>query len=107
MIKNEGEKTVFTVYCNNPACIGGRIETTMVKDEGYSNYTVMDSGKVAFKCTGCGKYAEADNAKDMENFDVVCDWCHTQEFTTHIQDVDSEMEPTHIQCKMCKRKWFQ
>lgn len=96
--------------CLNPNCIGGRIETTMCKDDGYSNWTVMDSGYIEFKCHGCGKFASTDEYKkpnDPENFRVTCNKCGSDKWISNIQDVDSEEEETNIECKDCHAKTYQ
>ena len=93
-----------TIRCKNEKCIGGRIETTMQSDDGYSNWTVMDSGFVSFKCHGCGKFATTDEyakPNEPENFEVECKMCGSNEWSEHIQDVDGEEEPTHISCNNC------
>jgi len=97
-----------TIKCKNPQCIGGRIETTMEKDSGYSNWTVMDSGFIEFKCHGCGKFASTDTYKkpnEPEDFEVTCDQCGSKEWDANIQDVDEEQkERTNIECKKCHVK---
>jgi hypothetical protein len=98
------EITNFTIKCKNPQCVGGRIETTMEDDSGYSNWTVMDNGYVEFKCHGCGKFGSTDEYKkpnELNNFEVKCDRCGGTEWTEHIGDVDNEDTPTHIECKGC------
>jgi len=101
-----------TIKCLNPDCIGGRIETTMEPDSGYSNWTVMDSGFIEFKCHGCGKFASTDTYKkpnNPENFEVECKKCGSHEWSAMVQDVDREdqEEDTHIECKNCKSKTFE
>lgn len=95
------------IRCKNPQCIGGRIETTFESDSGYSNWTVMDSGYVEFKCHGCGKFASTDSYKkpnEPENFEVTCLQCGSTEWEENIQDVDCEEPPTYIECKKCHVK---
>lgn len=102
----------FEVRCINPQCIGGRIETTMEDDSGYSNWTVMDSGKIAFKCHGCGKYGstdEYDQPNEMSNFEVICLECSEyrvkpNNFDYGIGDVDGDDVKTHITCKECGQR---
>lgn len=103
------EIRLFAVKCLNPACIGGRIETTMEGDSGYSNWTVMDSGFVEFKCHGCGKFASTDTYKkpnEPENFQVTCTACGSNRWTHNIQDVDGEEEATNMECESCHKKQF-
>lgn len=98
-----------TITCNNPDCIGGRIETTMSSDSGYSNWTVMDSGSVEFKCHGCGKFASTDKDKkpnEPENFMVECLKCGSIEWEENIQDVDGYKEETNIECKKCNSQTY-
>lgn len=102
----------FRISCKNPVCIGGRIETTLEDDSGYSNWTVMDSGKVAFKCHGCGKYGstyEYDEPNELDNFEVICLNCpdfrqKDENWSFGIGDVDGENISTHIECKTCGQR---
>lgn len=102
----------FLIECENPNCPGGRIETTMEDDSGYSNWTVMDSGKIAFKCHGCGKYGSTDkydNPNELSNFKVICLNCSEynqkdENWDYNIGDVDGESERTYIQCKSCGQR---
>jgi len=99
-----------TIKCKNPNCIGGRIETTMNGDSGYSNWTVMEDGYIEFKCHGCGKFASTDKYKtpnEPDNFEVMCNKCGCKEWIAYIQDVDEELEETHIECKKCGAKTFE
>lgn len=99
-----------TIKCLNPDCIAGRIETTMDGDSGYSNWTVMDSGYVEFKCHGCGKFASTDKYKkpnNPENFQVICNKCGCDEWTANIQDVDCNHEETNIECEKCHAKTYE
>lgn len=98
------------IECLNKNCIGGRIETTMEGDSGYSNWTVMDSGYVEFKCHGCGKFASTDAHKKPNeplNFKVTCKGCGSTEWTENVQDADCELEETNIECKSCGVKSFK
>jgi len=102
----------FKITCKNPQCIGGRIETTLEDDSGYSNWTVIDSGKIAFKCHGCGKYGstyEYDTPNEIDNFEVICLQCgdyyqRDKNWDSHIGDVDNEVERSYIQCKSCGQR---
>jgi ribosomal protein S27E len=97
-----------TIKCLNPNCIGGRIQTTMEGDSGYSNYTVMDSGFIEFKCTGCGKFSSTDwnkkndPANQPANFEITCNQCGHTHWTAHVQDVDHDDPATHITCDKCQ-----
>lgn len=96
-----------TIKCKNPKCIGGRIETTMQSDEGYSNWTVMDGGFIEFKCHGCGKFASTGGHKkpnEPDNFEVTCNMCGSHKWDYHIQDVEGAEEETHISCFNCDVK---
>lgn len=98
------------IKCLNPNCIGGRIETTMEGDSGYSNWTVLDSGFVEFKCHGCGKFASTDECKTPNeplNFKVTCLKCGSNSWEETIQDVDQEEEATNIKCKDCGAKTYE
>jgi len=96
--------TPFKIKCLNPNCIGGKIEVSIFGDSGYSNWTVMDSGAVEFKCHGCGKFASTDDYKkpnEPKNFEVTCPFCNSHNWDYHIQDVDGESRPSSIDCKDC------
>lgn len=101
------------ITCLNPDCIGGRIETTMSGDNGYSNWTVLDDGEIEFKCHGCGKFATTDyfqkeeGNNQPENFEVKCLNCGSTDWDSNIQDVDEELEETHISCSECGAKTFE
>lgn len=98
------------VRCRNEQCIGGRIETTMEGDSGYSNWTVLDSGYIEFKCHGCGKFASTDESKKPnkpENFEVICLICGSENCTYDIQDVDGDDEATNIECIECHTKTYE
>lgn len=98
----------FKVNCKN--CVengvsSDKIQVSLESDSGYSNYTVMYDGKIAFKCVSCGKYGstdEYDNPNEIKNFQVrclKCDEVDNWEFT--IQDVDEMGDPTCIYCPKC------
>lgn len=104
------EEINHKIECLNKDCIGGRIETTMERDSGYSNWTVMDSGFIEFKCHGCGKFASTDSYKkpnEPQNFKVTCLKCGSNKWEENIQDVDGEEEKTNIECKDCYLKTYQ
>lgn len=91
-----------TIRCLNPKCIGGRIETTLESDEGYSNWTVMSDGYISFKCHGCGKFATTESdvsPNEPDNFEVTC-VCGSHEWEENIGDVDGFIK-TSIECKKC------
>lgn len=102
----------FRISCKNESCPGGRIETTLEDDSGYSNWTVMDSGKIAFKCHGCGKYGstyEYDEPNELDNFKVICLNCSDYDqkdknWGSHIGDVDGNVQRTFIECKTCGQR---
>lgn len=104
-------KEKFKINCKN--CLenkmqSDKIQTTLEGDSGYSNWTVIDSGKVAFKCHGCGKYGssdEYDKPNELDNFTIRCLQCDTfDEVEYNIQDVDGEEEETNMTCKKCGNK---
>lgn len=102
----------FRIRCKNEQCIGGRIETTLEDDSGYSNWTVMDSGKIAFKCHGCGKYGSTDEFEkpnELDNFEVICLNCpdyrqKDKNWDYSVGDVDGYEPQTHIDCKTCGQR---
>ena len=110
-IYNDDMKEInHIIKCLNPQCIGGRIETTMEGDSGYSDWTVLDSGFIEFKCHGCGKFASTDTYKkpnEPKNFHVTCKKCGSTEWEHNIANVDyDEGEETNIECKKCKALSF-
>ncbi len=74
----------------------------------------MESGKVAFKCHGCGKFGstdEYDKPNELSNFEVVCLMCDNynqkdNNWAFIIGDVDGETQKTHIECKTCGQRLF-
>lgn len=103
-------KGVHRIKCLNKDCIGGRIETTMTGDFGYSNYTVMENGELEIKCHGCGKFASTDTFKEpneMTNFKINCASCGSLDWEYYPQDVDCDREESHIQCKKCGATSFE
>ena len=103
-------KQMHTVRCKNQNCIGGRIETTMTGDEGYSNWTVMVDGELEIKCHGCGKFGTTDNYKkpnELNNFEIQCAGCGSHDYSYYPQDADKDGETSHIECKKCKAKTFE
>lgn len=99
----------FKVECKN--CKSQDIQTTMNSDSGYSNWTVLDSGSIEFKCE-CGKFGSTDRYTDqpnnqLDNFEVTCKLCGSTEWDYEVQDVDGESDPTHIECKKCHVKEAQ
>lgn len=107
-MKNE---ITFTIACQNPDCIGGRIQTSIFGDSGYSDYTVEDGGAVEFKCTGCGKFASTDEYKEPnepKNFFVTCDECGGHDWDSWIANVDhNENEASYMECKNCHKKQYE
>lgn len=99
------------VKCLNPQCIESKIQTTMEGDSGYSNWTVLDSGFVEFKCHGCGKFGSTHPYKNkknnqLTNFEVTCNLCGSTKWSANIQDVDENEEITNIECDNCHAKSF-
>jgi len=103
-------KKNHAIFCKNPNCIGGRIETTMCGDSGYSNWTVLSDGEIEFKCHGCGKFGSTccyGNNNEIKNFLVRCLSCGSEKWSSHIQDVDRDEEETHIVCDECGAKTYE
>lgn len=98
------------ITCKNTSCPGGEIQTTMAGDSGYSNYTVLDSGFIEFKCHGCGKFGSSNRYMNqpnnqLDNFEVTCMLCGSTEWEANIQDVDEDQEEqTNIECENCNAK---
>lgn len=97
------------IYCKNPHCIGGRIETSFAGDDGYSEWTVLDPGYIEFKCHGCGKFASTNSRvkpNEPNNFEVICLKCGSTEWIGNIQDIECDEEKTNIECTKCHAKTF-
>jgi transcription elongation factor Elf1 len=103
MVVNKKKMEKFKVNCKN--CGSDKIQLSLEKDGGYSNWTVMSDGKVAFKCHGCGKYGSTldyERPNELSNFNVRCLKCDEIDNWDHsIQDVDENRGPTNITCKKC------
>lgn len=104
------KEELFKINCKN--CGSDKIQTTLEGDSGYSDWTVMDSGKIAFKCHGCGKYGstyEYDKPNELSNFNIRCLKCDAvDEWDYWIANVDhNEDEVTHIECKKCGNKLLE
>ncbi len=93
----------FKINCKS--CGSDKIQTTLQGASGYSNYTVMEAGKVAFKCIGCGKYGSTDTfdkPNELSNFNIRCLKCDSVDnWDYNIQDVDHEGAETSMWCKSC------
>jgi len=105
-------KENHVVFCKNPDCIGGKIETTLSGDVGYSNWTVMEDGAISFKCHGCGKFGSTNVWKhghnnQLQNFLVKCLGCGSEKWSSFIQDVDCDGEKTHMSCDECGAKTYE
>jgi len=108
-MKNKFEECNHTIRCLNAKCVGGRIQTTMRSDDGYSDWTVLDSGFIEFKCHGCGKFASTDEDKlpnEIDNFEIVCKKCGSREWESYIALVE-DTSRTHIVCKKCGVKTYK
>lgn len=102
----------FDVRCNGCGETE-KIQTTMESDSGYSNWTVMDSGFIEFKCGSCGKFGSTDEykdkpANDLGNFVLTCRQCRSQEWEAEIGDVDEDVVGgTKVKCKNCDNSEHQ
>lgn len=97
-------KEKFKINCKN--CGSDKIQSTLEGDSGYSDYTVIDSGRIAFKCIGCGKYGSTDKYEipnELSNFNIRCLKCDKVNYWDYwIRSVDYlDNEKTYIECKNC------
>lgn len=114
-MKFRSETEGFEVSCKNQKCVGGKIEVQIDSDSGYSNWTVMESGKISFKCHGCGKYGSTDGydkPNELDNFEVLCLECSSYQrkdnnWEYNIQDVDGEDQMSFIECKTCGQRVYE
>jgi len=100
-LDTEVELKKFEITCN---CSSKNITTNFKEWDGYSEYTVLDSGCLSMKCKDCGAYASL--GKNLE------DWKHT----VIISDDDkvirgmspkghNKIELFKIRCKICNEKF--
>ena len=69
----------FKINCIS--CGSDKIQTTLEGDNGYSDWTVMETGFVSFKCHGCGKFGSTDTfakPNELSNFNVRCLKCEDE-----------------------------
>ena len=97
----------FKINCIS--CGSDSIQTTLEGDSGYSDWTVMDSGFISFKCHECGKFGSTDSfakPNELSNFNVRCLKCDEHNNWDYwIANVDhSDDENTYIECKKCGNK---
>jgi hypothetical protein len=89
-----------------------QFQVTMVDDEGYSNYTVMDEGYFEIKCIKCGTFGSEDhNKKDMpsnklDQFEITCKNCGSNKNSYIPGDVDGDDFPEggYLKCNECNIK---
>jgi hypothetical protein len=84
-----------------------KFQTTMTDYDGYSEYTVLSSGYVEFKCKVCGTFGTSksdsgDNNK-IEMFDVFCKKCGSKEWTFK-DTADNGVDKPVIVCSKCGNK---
>ena len=81
-------------------------------DDGYSNYTVLESGSLKIKCIKCGTFGDTDEYNDKGNnkiklFEITCPNCESKNYTYNPQDVESEGDLNNIQCEKCGYKQYE
>ena len=96
----------FDIKCKK--CGGRKIQTTLERDIGYSNWTVKDFGYMEFKCW-CGRFGSTKSkpANDIDNFEVICLECDSTNWDYEIGDVDGDIPNTRIFCKDCNNEWYE
>lgn len=106
------ETEKFKITCKFPNCKESRIQADKITDQGYSNWTVEESGYLELKCHTCGTYAiiqtttqEAINTPHPANqkpeyFEIKCKRCNNPNVEYIAGDVDGEAEST-LRCNNC------
>ncbi len=94
----------FEVICKH--CKSKNVQSTLSDWEGYSEYTVLESSKIEFKCKDCGKFGSSDKYKKPNEFDNFIVQCYCgEENNYYINDtLEDNVEECHIECKKCGRK---
>lgn len=93
----------FEVICKK--CQAKNVQTTLNDWEGYSEYTVLESANLEFKCGDCGKFGSSDEYKKPNEFDsfIVQCYCGAEnEYTLH-DTLYEEVKEVHISCNKCNR----
>lgn len=93
----------FEVICK---CGSKDIQSTLSDWDGYSEYTVLESSKIEFKCKDCGKFGSSDEYKKPNNykdFKVQC-YCGAENDFSLRDTLESDVKEVHIECNKCHRK---
>lgn len=96
----------FEVICKN--CKAKNVQSTLSDWEGYSEYTVLESSKIEFKCKDCGKFGSSDSYQDkpnneFNNFIVQC-YCGEEDNYEIMDTLEDDVDEVHIKCNKCGRK---
>lgn len=97
----------FEVICKN--CNAKNVQSTLSDWEGYSEYTILESSKVEFKCKDCGKFGSSDYHKkgdinnEFDNFIVQCR-CGSENDYEIIDTLEDNVDEVHIRCNKCGLK---
>ncbi len=94
----------FEVICKN--CQKKNVQSTLSDWEGYSEYTILESSKIEFKCKDCGKFGSSDSDKkpnDFDNFIVQCA-CGAENDYSINDTLEEKVDEVHIECNKCHRK---
>jgi DNA-directed RNA polymerase subunit RPC12/RpoP len=78
-------------------------QTTLEDWDGYSEYTVLNSGYAEFKCLKCGTFGTTDSEEGDNNklnmFEVTCNQCGSTKWEFY-SSLDNEDGP-YIKCDEC------
>ena len=82
-------------------------QTTINDWDGYSEYTVLDSGSVEFKCLKCGTFGSTDEIKKengsnkIEMFEITCNHCGSHNYSYQNSLNDESIQKPYIECDDC------
>lgn len=109
-MENNNEKFLIKcLFCGNED--QETFQTTMERDQGYSNYTVEETGFIEIKCIKCGTFMSTDYEKrnlgsnKKDSFEMICPKCNSTNTDFDCGDVDCE-DDQEITCNDCKHNYI-
>ena len=91
-------------FCGNEE--QDKFQTTINDWEGYSEYTVLETGCVEFKCLKCGTFGSTDEFKNEGNnkidmFEITCSQCDSHNYSYKNSLDDDKIKQPCIKCDEC------